>query len=205
MKLLSILMPTIPERSDIFTSLLTELERQLNEFYTFHRSIGTVDIIVNSDKRFLDGGPSIGRKRQKLLNQASGKYLLYLDDDESIAPNYVETLMRLCDQDRDICTFKSIAKLDNYWMVVDMSLEYANQQGNPDGIKRAPWHICPVRSYFGKLHKFEDISYGEDYAWMKQVLAHCQTEAKSNYILHQYNHSSKFSEADKIINHVQSK
>lgn len=202
MRLLSILIPTIPERAHLLNPLLVELERQITEFKSFHSSIGSVDVIINDEKRYLAGGPSIGIKRQKLLDSATGKYLLYLDDDENIAPNYVETLMRLCAQDKDICTFKSIAKLDNYWMVVDMSLDNSNEQGNPEGIKRKPWHICPVRSYFAKLHSFEDISYGEDFSWMRQVLQHCQSEAKSSYILHQYNHSTKFSEADKIMNHV---
>lgn len=198
MRLLSILIPTIPERAHLLNPLLVELQGQITEFKSFHSSIGSVDVIINDEKRYLAGGPSIGIKRQKLLDSATGKYLLYLDDDENIAPNYVETLMRLCAQDKDICTFKSIAKLDNYWMVVDMSLDNSNEQGNPEGITRKPWHICPVRSYFAKLHSFEDINYGEDYAWMLKVLPHCQSEAKSNYILHQYNHSFKFSEADKI-------
>lgn len=206
MMLLSILIPTLPSRIERFNSLFVNLAFQKSAFAMFHSTIGASEIIVNNEESYLNGGPSIGHKRQKLINEASGKYVLFLDDDEDIAPNYIETLMRLCSEDKDICTFKSIAKMDNYWMTVDMSLAYSeNEQANPEGIKRRPWHICPVRSYFAKLHSFEDINYGEDFKWMEQVLQHCQTEAKSNYILHQYNHSSKFSEADKITNHVQSK
>lgn len=206
MKLLSILIPSIPEREDELARLCSELQIQIITFGEFHASIGTCEVLVDDGKSFLEGGLSIGAKREALKNKATGKYLLYLDDDENIAPNYFETVMRLCSEDKDICTFKSIAKMDNYWMTVDMSLAYSeNEQANPEGIKRRPWHICPVRSYFAKLHSFDDINYGEDFKWMEQVLQHCQTESKSNYILHQYNHSSKFSEADKITNHVQSK
>lgn len=206
MKLLSILIPSIPEREDELARLCDELQVQIITFGEFHGSIGTSEVLVDDSKSFLEGGLSIGAKREALKNKATGKYLLYLDDDENIAPNYFETVMRLCAEDKDICTFKCIAKMDNYWMTVDMSLAHTeNEQANPEGIKRRPWHICPVRSYFAKLHSFEDINYGEDFKWMEQVLQHCHTEAKSNYILHQYNHSSKFSEADKITKHVQSK
>lgn len=204
MIILSILIPTIPERGEMFTKLFNELHRQLEYMKTFHPSLGDIEIVVDSSKRFLDGGLSIGKKREALVKRAQGKYLCFLDDDESIAPNYLETLVRLCNEDKDVCTFRNITKLDSYWCIVDMSLKHEdNYPARPSQIVlRKPWHICPVRSLFAKMHDFEDISYGEDYAWMEKVLSHCETEAKTDAIIHQYNHSSKISEADKIKNHV---
>ena len=51
------------------------------------------------------------------------------------------------------------------------------------------------------MHDFPDTNYGEDWAWFERVLIDCQSEAKSEAVLHQYNHSSKTSEADKIVKH----
>lgn len=204
--ILSILIPTIPDRVEMFTKLFNELHRQLEYIQTFHPSLGRVEVLIDHSKKFLEGGPSIGKKREALVKRATGKYLCFLDDDESIAPNYLETLLRLCQRDADVCTFRNISKMDNYWMIVDMGLHYPNDQANPLFIvRRRPWHICPVRSIFAKLYDFEDISYGEDFVWMEKVLTHCLTEAKSEAIIHGYNHSSKVSEADKITNHVLSK
>lgn len=202
MILLSILIPTIPERVIQFTNLYNELMRQKTEFDTFHSTLGSVEICVNSDKRFLDGGLSIGKKRESLVMTAQGKYLCFLDDDESVSPDYLEILMRLCTKDKDVCTFKAFVKMGNFWGLVDMALSQKdNEQLNPDKVtRRPPWHICPVRSEFAKRFQFEDINSAEDFEWMEMVLSLCQTEAKTERIIFQYNHL-QLSESDKILEH----
>lgn len=198
MIILSILIPTIPERRPMFVKLFDEVFKQITYMDTVHPTLGKIEVLIDDSPRFLDGGPSIGKKREALVKRAEGKYLCFLDDDEGIAPNYVETLVRLCQRDADVCTFRNITKTDTYWCVVDMGLKYPNDQASPDfTVRRKPWHICPVRSYFAKLHEFEDSNYGEDFTWMVKVLAHCTSEANSRSIIHQYNHG-KHSEADKI-------
>jgi glycosyltransferase involved in cell wall biosynthesis len=197
---LSILIPSIPERNKQLATLLTELYRQYDELVPHIPYLGDVEILIDDTKRYLAGGLSIGKKRESLIERAEGKYLCFLDDDESIAPNYLETLARLCHQRKDVCTFRNISRLDNFWMIVDMSLFHKeNEQATPDNmIKRRPWHINPVLSKYAKLYPFEDSNYGEDWNWMEKVLTHCETEAKTNAVIHGYNHSKATSEADKI-------
>jgi glycosyltransferase involved in cell wall biosynthesis len=199
MILLSILIPTIPERNERFTKLYNELMRQKTAFETFHDSLGRVEILVNADKRFLDGGLSIGNKRNALVKSAEGKYLCFLDDDESIPGNYLESLMRLCYQGQDVCTFQALAKLQTFWALVDMRLAYKlNDQLNPNyTARRPPWHCCPVKSVFAKMFEFPDLNNAEDFVWMEKVLACCTTEAHTEAILYGYNHG-EHSEADKI-------
>lgn len=196
--MLNILIPSIPSRKDKLTGLLIELRKQIAYVRAIHPALGVAKIIVDDSKSFLDGGLSIGKKRESLVRQTQGKYLCFLDDDESIAPNYVETILRLCLEDKDVCTFRSISKLDNYWTVIDMSLKNENEQASDqDIIKRKPWHICPVRSDYAREILFPDINYGEDWVWFEKVLEKCRNEAKTNAIIHQYNHSIKKSEANK--------
>jgi glycosyltransferase involved in cell wall biosynthesis len=201
--LLSILIPTIPARAERFENLQAEINRQKDWINGVHIGPNTVEVIIDDSPAFLDGGPSIGSKRGELVKKATGKYLCFLDDDESIAPNYLQVLCGLCKYDADVCTFRNISKLDHFWMFVDLSLNHPkNEEGKPyEMIKRKPWHISPVRSLFAKLHSFPDTNYGEDWAWFEQVLTHCKTEAHSEAVIHQYNHSSKTSEADKIQQH----
>lgn len=204
MIILSILIPTIPERGKMFTELFNEVHKQVAYMDAFHPSLGQIEVLVDDSKKFLDGGLSIGKKRESLVHRAAGKYLCFLDDDDSIAPNYVETLVRSCIQDRDVCTFRSIAKLDNMWVLIDMSLFFGgNSQVNPNDytVQRRPWHICPVRSEYAKQIPFLDESYGEDWEWMKEVVKLCQTQVHNYTIIHQYNHSKEVSEADKITTH----
>lgn len=202
--ILSILIPTTPERVEMFSRLHMELFRQITYVHTVHPTLGRVEIIADDSKRFLDGGLSIGAKRESLLRRATGDYLCYLDSDESISPNYVETLVRLCGQNKDLCTFRAVVKTDHYWTVVDMSFyNPENEDATPDRIvKRTAWHVCPVRSRIAKRFHFPDTNYGEDYEWMREVLKACHSEAKTDAIIFQYNHSKQHSEADKITNHV---
>lgn len=198
---LSVLIPTIPERVDMFTKLYNEVQRQVEYCFTVHPSLGSVQILVDGSKKFLEGGLSIGKKREALVNRANGKYLCFLDDDETIAPNYIELLLRAAQKDVDVITFKAFSKLETYWMVAAMGLSNENQEARPGIITRKPWHTCPVISYFAKLHQFDDTSYGEDWAWMEKVLEHCKTEEHIDAILLSYNHGSH-SEADKITKHA---
>lgn len=202
MTILSILIPTIPERGDMFTKLYNEVMNQVAYMRTVHPSLGDVEVLVDDSKRFLDGGLSIGKKREALVKRAKGKYLCFLDDDEWISGNYVESIMRMGQNDKDVITFRSFCRLETFSMVVDMSIHYpGNDEATPNfTIFRRPWHVCPVRSLFAKLHDFEDTSYGEDWQWFKKVLDHCTTEEKTYAILHEYRHG-KHSEADKITNH----
>jgi hypothetical protein len=198
---LSILIPTVPERVEMFTRLFNEVNRQVVYCSTIHPTLGHVQVLVDDSKRFLDGGLSIGKKREKLIRSAVGKYVCFIDDDEDIAGNYVEQLLRATHKDADIITFSSFAKLEQYWMVVQMTLDQKiNEEGKPGFIRRPPWHMCPVRSIFAKIHDFEDISYGEDWRWMQNVLSHCTGEFHIPMILHSYQHG-KHSLADKITQH----
>lgn len=197
--ILSILIPSIPKRYGILSKLANELYKQKLYMQTFHSSLGEIEIIIDGSERYLDGGLSIGKKREKLVSEANGKYLCFLDDDDLIAGNYLETLVRLCNENKDVCTFRSLAKLDNYWAIIDMRLRNANEEATPDKIvSRNAWHVCPVRSKYAKVYTFDDINYGEDWKWFEKVLKHCQTEAHTDAVIHSYQHSAQTSESDKI-------
>lgn len=197
--MLSVLMPTTPERHQMFTKLFNEVHRQQEYMQTFHKSLGQIEILVDDSPRFLNGGPSVGKKREALVNRASGEYLCFLDSDEEISPDYLETLVRLCYQGYDVCTFKAMVKLSTFWAIVDMRLAFkSNEQISPDfTVRRLPWHICPVRTRFAKQFTFSDKNNAEDFEWMEKVLTKCQTEAHSDRIIFCYNHGDH-SEVDKI-------
>ncbi len=87
-----------------------------------------------------------------------------------------------------------------------MSIYYNDEEATPDReVKRNLWQVCPIRSSIAKKHSFPDINYDEDTRWLEKVRVDVKSEAKTNAILLQYNHSSKTSESDKIARHVQSK
>lgn len=200
--ILSILIPSIPERREQLTGLLTELYTQQLLLTRQHPSLGSVEILVDDSQRFLDGGLSIGAKRDLLLQRASGKYLCFLDDDDTPTPNYMEQLVRLCNEGKDIVTFRSLIKNDHYWGLIDMQLATSqNTEVSPHGTTpRTPWHICPILAEHAKQEPFSStLNHNEDWDWMERVLRRVSSEAHSDMILTQYNHSELGSEADRIV------
>jgi len=202
MIILSVLIATTQDRKEITQSLIDRLEVQ-REFIHRNWLSGHVEIVVDDSKRFLDGGLSIGKKREALVQRAQGRYLCFLDSDEDIAGNYLQTIVKLSETKADVLTFRSLANLDDFWCLIDMSLDNKeNEQANPGKIcKRMPWHVCAVKSHLAKIHQFEDSNYGEDWTWFEKVLKGCTSEAKSDAIIHMYKHRRELSEADKITNH----
>lgn len=200
MIVLSVLIPSIPEHKEKLTILLNELIKQVDALKENHSILGEVEIVYDDSKRFLDGGLSIGKKREALVNKAVGRYLCFCDCDDWVSPNYIETLVRLCLRNADVVTFRNFSRLDNYWMLVDMSINYPNDEANPNfTVRRKCWHICPIKSEYAKMYKFPDINHGEDAQWLDNVLSHCTTEVHTDQILHMYNYNSTHSESDKII------
>lgn len=200
--ILSILIPSIPERIKMLNNLLGIFYRQIHDLNTLHPMLGTVEVLFDDSKKYLHGGLSIGKKREGLVQRATGKYLCFCDVDDLPAPNYIESLVRLCQKDKDVVTFRNFTKTEFYWTVIDMGLGNEDEQSSPDRIiKRNCWHICPIRSEIAKKHLFPDINYSEDSEWMRRVLSECHTEVHTDEILHSYQHSVKFSEADRITKH----
>lgn len=199
MIILSILCATTPDRSEMFQVLYSELQRQHTYMKTFHPTLGDIEILVDDSKRFLDGGPSIGKKREALVQRAQGKYLCFIDSDDMIPGNYMETIVRACQEDKDVITFRAIARLENYWTIIKMSIWLPNFDASPEhDVERSPSIVCPVRSVYAKMVDFEDINHGEDYKWMGKVISMCLNESRSNVILYEYRHG-QHSESDKII------
>ena len=199
--ILSILIPSIPSRRNKLLRLWDKVMMQSETMSMTHPTLGVVERLFDDGRAFNDGGLSIGKKRQELVTRASGRYLCFLDDDDDIAPNYIETLVRLCHKNQDVVTFRNFTTTDFYWTLIDMSLHHKeDEQATPERIvKRKPWLVCPVRSEYAKRFEFPDTNYGEDATWMNQVLTLCKHEVHTDQILSSYRHSGKTSEADKII------
>lgn len=201
MPVLSILIPTTPDRQYQFERLYFKLLSQVQVVRNIHPSLGEVEIRYDNSRKFLDGGLSIGKKRQGLLDLATGDYVAFVDSDDDVAPNYIEQLVRGCLQGADIVTFKSFIKNDHYWALIDMSLNnLENEEVNPYGSKkRTPWHICPLKREIAMTQRFNDINHSEDWNWMSRILLDVHSETHLDVVLTQYNHSERYSEADKII------
>lgn len=201
MIILSVLIPTIPSRQAKFKALIDNLVWQQTYLHLDHPTLGEFEILSDDTKPFLEGGLSIGEKRGLLLSRSKGKYVCFLDDDDTIAPNYIETLIRgIYSSFSDVISFNFLFKCDTYWSIGVMSLNHEDEEVTPNGlVYRNIWHICPIKAEIAKKYAFGSINHGEDIGWLKQVRNDLKTEFHIDMILTQYNHSEKGSEADKIV------
>lgn len=184
-----ILIPTIPEREESFNRLNNELIRQIGERQD-------VSVLSLNSKPKSDGGLSIGAKRQKLVDMATAEYISFVDDDDRVAPNYVDEIYKALETGKDIICFDQFVTLDNYWSICSFHMEYPNEQAKPHQFKRQPFHVCPHKLIHARNSQFPNKGYSEDWEYMKGVLNQVKTHLKINEILHHYNHSLKWSKAD---------
>lgn len=184
--MLSVVMITIPERKREFALLHKKLSKQIFYCSEVHPTLGNVEIIKVNTPRFPEG-PTIGEKRQMGLDQAKGEYVCWLDDDDDIAPDYVETLLRLAYDTPDILTFSNLSRFENYWCVVRMSLAtLEDEQVRPGIVNRRPYHVCGWRTRLAKQVTFEALNKDEDTTYIAKLLPLCKVERHSENIIHEY-------------------
>lgn len=189
---LSIVMITIPERASVFNKLHRKLSHQIRYCHEIHPTLGDVEIVKVVTPRVKDGGPSIGAKRQMGLDDSKGAYVCWLDDDDDVSPDYVEVLLRLAYQNKDVLTFSNLSRFNDFWCVVRMSLSTVkDEQVKPGIVNRRPYHVCGWRRELAKRVSFEDLNKDEDTGYISKLIPYCTTEAHSENIIHEYNRITK--------------
>lgn len=87
MKKWSILIPSVVDRAPLLDRLIKKLEPQVKQFR------GEVEVVIfwNNYER------QLGELRQLMLVDAKGEYLNFIDDDDLVVDDYVETIFPLLD------------------------------------------------------------------------------------------------------------
>lgn len=190
--ILSIVMITVPERRTVFSYLEHKVAKQIEYCKELHPTLGNAQIVKIISPKVINGGPSIGEKRTMGLQKSQGKYVCWLDDDDDIAPNYVETLLRLAMADADVLTFNSLTVFNDYWAVVQMNLDFTkDEQMFPGIVHRRPYHVCAWKREKVKDLVFPSVNVDEDTSFVKDALLYCKTQSKTEAILHKYDRTTK--------------
>ncbi len=175
---LSILIPSLYERSEMLSKLYKKLEDQLQD---------DVEILTFIDNR----QRSIGEKRDNLLKLAKGDYFTFLDDDDGCSLDYIPSIMNATRHGKDLILYNSQADIDGKIGIVEFDLSYKNEQFRAGHItKRQPFHMCTWKrkkfQQFNFPHRGKISMYGEDWAWCKKALTVAKSQHKIDKILHYY-------------------
>lgn len=160
---LSILIPTITKRSELFKGLFAELNLQITDL----GATNEVEILWdNSDVK------TIGEKRNSLLARASGKYTAFIDDDDEVYEYYLSELLMGIASGPDCISLHGImttngANPEHF----EHSIKYKEYRTTDNKIKyeRYPNHLNCIRASIAKQFPFPSINHGEDTAFATQV------------------------------------
>ena len=179
--ILSILIPSLYKRTGLLSSLLSDLNSQIEDK-------SQVEILTFVD----DGGISTGNKRNRLVEQAQGKYVVQVDDDDVVSSDYIPSILEAAKQDADVIVFNGIMTTDGRnpkkWYI-SKDLPYKSDIRNGEEIYlRYPNHIVPIKRDialqvpFPNKYREEDF----DYATKLHNLGLIKTEAKIDKYLYTY-------------------
>ena len=141
---------------------------------------------------------SIGEKRQSLIDIARGKWVAFMDDDDDVTDDYMETIVNTIKKEpADVITFDQHCIVNGREFTVNFDMNNPNERYIPGmtHIKRPPFHMCFWRAEIAKQAKMESSSYGEDFAWCSLMYPKIQSEAHIDKILHLYRYNDRTSES----------
>jgi hypothetical protein len=178
----SILLCTVINRASLFALLHAEVLRQ---------SEGrSVEVLVACDAKEI----SIGKKRQNLLTQATGDYCAFVDDDDWIAPTYVDDILTALESNSDCVGFKIECTTNgkNPESAIT-SMGYPRWAEHQDGFAhvRSIYHKSPHRREIGLKVGFPDLRYGEDRPYSAGLMRHVKTESFIDKVLYHYRFRSE--------------
>ena len=176
---LSILILTIPSREHLLQQMLRHLKPQI---------VGKpVEILVNRNPT-----QSIGKKRQTLLGMASGVYVVSADEDDYLARDYVDKILKATETNPDCIGISGVITTNGRnlknWHI---SLEYKKWEYKEGVYYRSPNHISPVRRELALKAGFPDISHGEDAEYSRRLIGLLSTEVKIAGVLYTYRYNSR--------------
>jgi len=154
----------MPHRKDLLDRLLAVLSPQMVDGVTFMTD---------------DGPGSIGVKRQRMVDNSTGQYVAFVDDDDMIAPDYVARILPCLKKEPDCVGISMHVKIDgrdwNPSPIFKHSLQFRFNY-HWHGQDRTPHHLCPLKREMALKSRFSDKMWGEDYDFAMGLLPHLKTE-----------------------------
>jgi len=181
---LSILICTIPSRSEMLKKLTNQLRLLLSNYDKYE-----YEILIQPEQNL-----NVGKKRNILLQQASGDFVVFIDDDDEIHDNYVDVFMDAiqsnpnadCIGYRGYITFDGNSKKD--WVISITCKTWYEENGV---YYRTPNHISPVKRSIALQVMFPEIAFGEDFEYSKGIYPLLKEEVFIDEQLYHYKFVAK--------------
>lgn len=147
-----------------------------------------IEILVCED----DGALSSGAKRQRLLDQATGDYVCYLDDDDDVSPDYAQSLLGQIMLGPDVVTF-DLERTDTgqIWSLGLRNRDRIPLKSGKMGMTAN--HLCAWRREIAQQVPWSDFGYADDMLWYMPLVASGLAEIESHIdrVLYKYQYDPK--------------
>ena len=118
---------------------------------------------------------TIGAKRNVLLGMATGKYVAFIDDDDSVPDYYVKKVVEAVQEDDpdvlgihgtiNIMFRHGIKVKRSFYHTIDNKTYYES----PRGYERPPNHLNPMKREIALRYQFPGRNMGEDTDWAMRI------------------------------------
>lgn len=183
----SILILTLNEREAVFAELYNKIQKQIIDANLQNE----VEVLVFKDNREFP----IGFKRNSLIAQSSGKYTVFLDDDDDVHENFIRMIYDALEADPDCVRFVGIltTKGQNKQGLVS-SIAYKDKTFSDGAYRCPPGHINTMRRAVSCQFLFPQVNFGEDQAFTWELLASglLKTEAYIDEPYYHYRYDGKY-------------
>lgn len=158
--MLSILVPTLESRRALCEALQRDLERQISQ----SACDDAVEILFSRD----NGEASVGAKRNRLIQQARGRFVVFIDDDDRVSRHYIEKIIRAIRNHPDIDCVSFTGEITfrgKHPRTMLHSIKYSEWQHQKGRYLRPPCHITPIRREIAMDYPFAEVDFAEDMDW----------------------------------------
>jgi len=194
--LVSILIPTLIERREVFSKMIDKLYKQI-EAGNYQKKI---EILYICDDRSV----KLSEKRNMLQKLSKGKYFLHLDDDDELDDHFCQSVIEHIEldlpvyqtKDPDCIGYNQLARVSGKRFIViphiqhDFNLNPAPNKNGYPAYYRYPWQYCLWNEKYKKIYRTESDGGNarEDQNWLKKVLLeYPKNMSYIDRVLHYYN------------------
>mgnify|MGYP003403329002 CR=1 FL=1 len=185
--ILSILICGITERELIRKTLIENIAYQILMLNASDKV--EVNLIVDNK-----GCKPTGTKRNELIDNAKGKWVIFVDDDDDVPHYFIEELLKATESDADCFATNGIITTNGanqkQWFISINNPYCASWVDGKEVYLRYPNHLTCMKREIAKQVKFPDVFVGEDYAFATEL--HNRGLLKTEYVIEKPMYNYKF-------------
>ena len=183
--LLSVMVPTTPDRCSQFSLLWDELNKQADGL--------PVELFFDDEDKHL----SIGLKRDRMYKKANGLFSVQWDSDDWIKNDGIRLIIDAIrsNPEVDCITYYEAVTIDGIRSDSCFSLQYFDWHENPTyptGFKyaRTPFFKTPIKTNLCKQIGVNNIRFGEDHDFAQRIKPLLHEEVHIPEFIYMYNYKS---------------